>query len=241
MHERAALTGSRMGNLESGTGTMSKTATTILVIFTLLFATGCGNRIWEDSKKAVGTTYNYVFDDAPTAVSYHATSEIPMIELNHRAADVLYANVNMGELTDESAIFVKNFTNEKNPGDNAVFGQVVTQQISDRLVQRKVLIKSGEPNASDYLYRDGLSPADYEGKTSTRARDLPPRSAMLSGGYVIGDNYIYMSAKVTRLVDSAVVSAHNWTLPISDNVREMLPQLKKQDKGMEPTVKTAFD
>jgi hypothetical protein len=42
-------------------------------------------------------------------------------------------------------------------------------------------------------------------------------------------------------VDSAVVSAHNWTLPITDSVRQMLPQLAAEDKGMVPTVKTSFN
>lgn len=235
MHERIPLAGSRMGNFDSGTGTMNKASTIILVIATLLFATGCGNRFWEDSKRAS----DHVFNSAPTAVPYHQTSYPPMIELNYRAADVLYSNVNTGELTNGSPVFVKDFANEKNPGDTAIFRQVVTQQVADRLVQRKILIKKGEPGASDMFYQDGLTRADYEGKPITKV--LPPRSAMLSGGYVISDKQIFMSATIVRLVDSTVISAHNWTLPISDDIRELLPQLETPDEGMEPTVKTSFD
>lgn len=63
---------------------------------------------------------------------------------------------------------------------------------------------------------------------------------MLTGTYTIGTNFVYLSAKVTRLTDSAVVSAHNWTIPVSDNVRQLLPQLKSDD-GLTPSVKTKFE
>jgi len=218
---------------------MIKAGLTLLVIATLLVASGCGNRIWEDSKKGAVDSYEYVFDDAPTARSYHDTAEIPIIELNYRAADVLYSNVSPGELTLQSAIFVKRFINQNDPSDTTMFSHVMTQQVADRLVQREVLITDGKPNETDFKYGEGVTGADYLNRSALAAKDLPPRAAKLTGTYVIGDNFIYMSAKVTRLVDSAVVSAHNWTLPITDNVRQMLPILQNDD-GLKPTVKTSF-
>ncbi|BCS86886.1 FlgO family outer membrane protein [Pseudodesulfovibrio sediminis] len=218
---------------------MKRTTTTLLLLTALFFVYGCGNRAWEDTKEGAGDTYDFLFDDAPTARAYHDTAEIPIIELNYKAADVLYANVDDGELTMKSAVFVRRFVNQKDPGDNAIFGYVMTQQVADRLVQHDILITDGKPNKTDYQYAEGKSATDYANRSALRD-DLPPRSAMLIGSYVIADQYIYMSAKVIRLVDSAVVSAHNWTLPITDNIREMLPQLKK-DEGLSPTVKTSFE
>lgn len=196
--------------------------------------------MWEDAKKGTTDTFNYVFDTAPTARPYHETESIPIIELNYRAADVLFSNVSKGELTMESAIFVRRFTNQEDPSDMALFGDVVTQQISDRLVQRGVLIKDGKPNTTDYEHAEGFSASDYQSRSSLSAKQLPPRSAMLTGTYTIGTNFVYLSAKVTRLTDSAVVSAHNWTIPVSDNVRQLLPQLKSDD-GLTPSVKTKFE
>ncbi|RWU07234.1 hypothetical protein DWB63_01675 [Pseudodesulfovibrio sp. S3] len=221
---------------------MNKTALSILMAVTLLFTQGCGNRMWEDSKDATSDTFNYVFDTAPTARAYHDLEEIPIIELNHRAADVLYSNVAKAELTNQSAIYVKRFTNQNDPGDTSIFGSVMSQQVADRLVQRGMLITEGEPGATDLLYGGGTTAADYRktGGLAGAKKELPPRSGMLTGTYVIGDNYVYVSAKVVRLVDSAVVSANDWVLPISDNVRQMLPQLKK-DEGLTPSVKTSFE
>ena len=111
---------------------------------------------------------------------------------------------------------------------------MVSSQVADRLVQRDLRITEGEPGGTDYLYAEGATGDDYIGRTEKKADDLPPRVARLTGVYVIGDNFVYLSAKITRLVDHTVISAHNWTIPISDNVREMLPQLKRPGEGMTP-------
>lgn len=140
---------------------MRNTVLISLVISTLILASGCGNRMWEDSKDAAANTYDYVFDDAPTAKSYHETESIPIIELNYRAADVLYANVGKGELTEHSAVFVKRFINRDDRGDKSIFGQVMTQQVADRLVQHGVLITEGTPNSTDFAYAEGAKKEDY--------------------------------------------------------------------------------
>lgn len=222
---------------------MNKTALSILTATFLLFTQGCGNRLWEDAKGTTSDTFNYVFDTTPTARPYHDTASVPIIELNYRAADTLYANVASDELSPDSAIFVAPFANANDPGDKSVFGRTMTDQIADRLVQRGAHINAAAPNATDFTYGAGVTAADYAKAAGLAgsSRQLPPRSAKLVGSYVIADQYIYMTAQVVRLVDSTVVSAHNWTLPITDSVRQMLPQLSAQDRGLAPTVKTSFN
>lgn len=221
---------------------MNKAALSILMTAALLLTQGCGNRMWQDSKETTSDTFNYVFDTAPTARSFHDTAEIPIIELNYRAADTLYANVTRNELTSDSALFVRRFVNRQDPGDNAIFGYVMAEQVADRLVQNGMLVTEGEPNVTDFTYAAGVTPEDYRksGSNMTGAfKPLPPRAAKLTGSYVVGEDYVYLTAKVVRLVDSAVVSAHNWVLPVTDNVRQMLPQLRL-DEGLTPTVRTSF-
>jgi hypothetical protein len=222
---------------------MNKAALSILTAILLLFLQGCSNRLWEDAKKTTTDTFDYVFDTTPTASTFHDTASVPIIELNYRAADELYSNVGNNELTADSAVFVSPFTNQNDPGDKSVFGRAMAQQISDRLVQHGVHITDGTPNATDFTYASGVSAEDYGKSTSLAgsSRKLPPRSAKLVGSYVVADRYVYMTARVIRLVDSTVVSAYNWTLPITDSVRQMLPQLSAKDEGMVPTVKTSFN
>lgn len=219
---------------------MNKALLIFAVILTTLATSGCGNRMWQDTKSKASSTYDYMFDTAPTARAYHETASIPLIEINHDAGDILYSNIKQSELSKYSPVYVKPFTNQNNPDDKAIFGKVMTEQVVDRLVQRGLLITTGNPSESEYNYPKGFDPTSYQTVNEKKMDKLPPRSAMLSGTYVIGDDYIYMSAKIIRLIDNVVVSGHNWTLPINDNVRQLLPQLKV-DEGLEPTVRTRTD
>lgn len=218
-----------------------RSATTLIAISAIIFSLyGCGNRMWEDTKGATVDTYNYVFDQTPTARPYHAQEQIPIIEINHQAADVLYSNIGMTELSSKSPVYVKTFENQKDPSDKAIFGNVITEQVTDRLVQLGVKITSGSPPPDAFFLPEDVDKTKYDTPMKSVADKLPVRSGQLRGNYVLGTNYIYMTAKIVRLDDNAVVSGHNWTIPISDNVRQMLPQLKL-DTGLEPSVKTKFD
>lgn len=219
---------------------MHRLLISLVALTALLAVSGCGNRFWEDTKETAGDTYDYVFDTAPTARSYHETKSIPIVEINYDAADVLYSNLGNYELSSKAPIYYTLFTNKQDPADNAIFGQVVTEQVLDRLVQRGARITHGDPKPSEFFLPKDVDPKKYSDPVKNSLENLPPRAAQLGGGYVIGDQYIYMTAKITRLDDQAVVSAHTWTIPINDNVRQLLPQLKLDD-GLEPTVKTSFD
>ncbi len=219
---------------------MKKALLTLTVLMTVLITAGCGSRLWQDTKEGAGDAYDYAFDTSPTAVSYHDQESVPIIALNHEAADVLYKNVGKSELSKRSPIYVVTFTNQNDPNDKAIFGKVVTEQVSDRLVQRGMLITAGEPSPNELFMPTDVDPKKYLNPPQGNIDLLPPRAARLSGTYVIGDNYIYMTAKLTRLDDRAIISGANWTIPVSDNVRQLLPQLI-EDNGMAPTVKTKFD
>lgn len=122
----------------------------IAVLATTIFATGCGNRMWQDTKETASDTYDYVFDTAPTARSYHEAVQIPIIDINHDAADVLYNNIKGSELSRRSPIYIKNFINQNDPNDTSIFGRVMTEQVVDRLVQRGALITTGSPEQKPF-------------------------------------------------------------------------------------------
>jgi len=201
---------------------------------------GCGNRFWEDTKDTVGNTYDYVFDSTPTARSFHHQEEIPIIEINYAAADVLYSNTNHRELAAHSPVYVETFTNRNNPADTSIFGGIVTEQVADRLVQRGIVISAGTPEAHEYFLPHGTTKEMYTDPIKGTVATLPPRSGKLTGYYVLGDSYIYVNAKITRLDDHAIIAGHNWTIPITNNIRAMLPQLSLPENGLKPSVKTHF-
>lgn len=211
----------------------------LAAIAILLAAAGCGNKMWEDTKDVAEDSYEYVFDKKPTARSYHDEASIPVIEVNYQAADVLARNVSGDELSPDSRVYFKIFHNAQDAADQSIFGLVMTQQVADRLVQRGVHLAKGDPKPNEYLPPQDVDIADYSNPAKFTSGDLPPRAAILDGHYVMGDQYIYMTATITRLDDDVVVSGHNWTVPITDNVRLLLNR-PAPPGGMTPTVKTQF-
>jgi hypothetical protein len=226
----------RMGHETTGRHFMNKTSLIILAVAVILTATGCA----KSFKQATSDTYDTIFDTAPTTRTYHDDAGVPIESINYKAADVLYSNISKSELSAKSPIYAKRFENQEDPADKTIFGTVVMEQVVDRLVQRGLVITGGNPSPADYTLPRDVDPEKYTHPAPGSLDKLPPRAAILSGTYVLGDSSIYISSKVTRLDDRAVVSAHTWTIPISDNVRQLLPQLRK-DEGLKPTVKTSFD
>lgn len=218
---------------------MYKKLILIAAMTTIWVATGCGNKMWEDTKDVTVDTYDYVFDRTPTARTYHDEESIPIIKVNFQAADVLASHVSGDELTDNSPIYFDVFTNAEDPTDSSVFGLVMSQQVADRLVQKKIRLKKGSPKAQEYFQPQGVDMSKYENPVEYIGDDLPPRAAVLDGHYVVGDHYVYMTAKITRLDDKVIISGHNWTIPMSDNVRKMLAR-PMPDGGLTPTVKNKF-
>jgi len=219
---------------------MYKKLLIIALVATFFAITGCGNKMWDDTKKTTSKTYDYVFDRAPTARSYHDEASIPIIKVNYQAADVLAQNVTGNELTANSPIYMKIFKNAQDSTDDSVFGLVITQQVGDRLVQRDIHLKKGDPKPEEYLLPQNMDMKKYDSPVEYTTGDLPPRAAMLDGHYVIGDQYVYVTALITRLDDNVIISGHNWTVPLSDNVRLLLNK-PMPEKGMEPTVKNQFE
>ncbi len=126
---------------------MIQRAVFLLLALSIAAQWGCSSRLWADSKETATDTYNYVFDQEPTTQTFHEAAEVPIMEYNYRAADELYSNLDGDELSDESSVFVSRFTNQTDPGDNAVFGYVMTRQVMDLAAEicggRLVLVHEG--------------------------------------------------------------------------------------------------
>lgn len=209
----------------------------LLAAFTL--ASGCGNKMWDDTKDTAENSFNYVFDTAPTAESYHDLESIPLIQINHRAADKLFHNIQKKEITGNSNIYFKEFTNARTPSDDSIFGLVITQHVGERMVQQGVRLTKGDPKATDYFPPQNVDIKKYDDPVKYIPGDLPPRAGLLEGHYVVSDHYIYVTATITRLDDNVIISGHNWTVPLSDNVRNLL-DMPKPDGGLTPVVNTQF-
>ena len=130
---------------------------------------------------------------------------------------------------------MERFANLRDPNDAGTFGKIIADQVATRMAQRSYRIVMGPPPP-----KQPEPEAKPEEKTGifTLKKEYRSQPALLSGTYTIGEDLIYVSARLTRLEDNALLSGLNWTLPVNKNTRELVPQLKRPGEGTTPSVYT---
>lgn len=198
----------------------------LLAVLALALLPGCS-----------GTRHDLPWGGKPTTF-FDKEDNTPIVELNYKAAERLAANMKK-TLPPGSPVYVQAFANMGDPEDARPFGRIVADQVAARLAQEGFRVTEGTPQDPDKPLLASPGRYDPSPSNSTSSRDTPPREARLSGTYLLGKNVIYLSSKITRLDDKAVVAGFDWTLPNNKNTRELLPQLKAS--GLTPAVKTLPD
>ncbi|MGE4551950.1 MAG: FlgO family outer membrane protein [Desulfovibrionaceae bacterium] len=207
-----------------------------LVLAALLLAWGCSSP-WTKIKRGYDASVDAVFDIRPTASPLYAEDQTSLVDLNYEAAGDMIHTLKKS-LPRSSPLYVERFANLGDPKDPSPFGQVVAEQVAARLVQDGYLVTAGAPAAPDEAELADKTPEEPALANNPLASS-PPRPSLLAGHYLIGDDVIYCSATVTALDTDTLVAAWDWTLPVNDNTRALLPQLRKTD-GPEPNVRTQF-
>jgi len=228
--------------------------TTIITALALLagvLLSGCASgptSYYSSIKRTVVDAKDDVLGTKPTTGEFFTEDPTPITDLNYDAADTMMGLFSPA-LNKNSPIYVENFTNRVNMGDQAPFGSLVAEQVAARLAMRSFRITEGMPKK--IAQQQGPDPAlTREEKPRTpqeilalekaeKDMDYPPRACLLSGTYLIAGKVIYISAKIATLDDGQVMAAHSWTLPVNRSTRAMLPQLR-QGGGMTPSVRTSL-
>ncbi len=216
-----------------------------------LMTFGCSMR---EVKQNYDSARNWVFDTSPTASPTHLEDNTPLIELNYEAADRLDSDLWL-KLSPDSPIYYQPFTNLAAPSDPAPFGRVVADQVAARLAQSDLNIVTGTPKSDDYTtpapVRETQLPPDaditdndttkvQQPEVSIEEQFRPVLPSLLTGTYLLGDDMIFVSAQITTKRDGQLISSYQWTLPINQNTRMLLPQLMRPQRGLTPTVQTSF-
>lgn len=200
----------------------------------LILALAAASCTWKETKRNFVSAKNAVFDTGATTTRLYEEDDTPIIELNYEAADEL-SKVLKKAVPPTSPVAYERFANGADPADKAPFGRVVASQVAARMAQLGHPMLSGAPRPP------APKPAPDQNATESwtlTSREPDPRPCVLSGSYTMGENVIYLHARIATVDDDTEVSGYDWTLPINKNTRELLPQLRKG--GLTPTVKTQF-
>lgn len=140
-----------------------------------------------------------------------------VIHANHHAADMLLQNA---PLDRDHAVLVATLVNVDRLGESSRLGRIFSEQIAGRLVQRGLPVTELKMRESVLIEREqGELLLSRELRELSRSHDA---QAVVVGTYAASATVLYVSIKLVKPEGNVVVAAHNYAVPMDDNVRALL-------------------
>ena len=146
------------------------------------------------------------------------TADVDLVDSSYAAADQLMKNL-ITELDPTKTLLVATFVDIDNVNRSTTLGRMVSEQISSRITQHGF-------GVIEIKLREELSVREKTGelllsRDFSALRDDHEAQAVVVGSYALGQDRLYVNARIVRLGDNVVVAAHNYSLPIGTNTRAM--------------------
>ena len=156
---------------------------------------------------------SFYYGDKPGATWFPTD----LIETNHRAVDALLANA---PLDAQHPVMVATLVQVDRLGESSRLGRIFSEQIAGRMVQRGVRVVELKLRDSVALQRDqGELLLSREVREVSQSHDA---QAVVVGTYAASASALYISLKLVTPVGNTVVAAHNYAVPMDENVRVLL-------------------
>ena len=140
-----------------------------------------------------------------------------LIEANHRAVDALLANA---PLDAQHPVMVATLVQVDRLSESSRLGRIFSEQIAGRMVQRGVRVVELKLRDSVALHRDqGELLLSREVREVRQSHDA---QAVVVGTYAASASALYISLKLVTPAGNTVVAAHNYAVPMDENVRVLL-------------------
>lgn len=147
----------------------------------------------------------------------NGASRVDLIEVNQRATDVLLLNA---PLDASQPVLVATLVHVDRLTESSRLGRMFSEQIAGRMVQRGLKVTEVKMRESLLLQRDqGELLLSREVREVSQAQDA---QAVVVGTYAVSASVVYISLKLVNPVGNTVVAAHNYAVPMDENVRALL-------------------
>ncbi|MBU4424773.1 MULTISPECIES: FlgO family outer membrane protein [unclassified Acidovorax] len=140
-----------------------------------------------------------------------------LVEASYRATDAL---LKTAALDPAQPVVVATLVNVDRPSESSRLGRIVAEQIAGRMVQRGVLV-------TRMALRDApAAPRDQGELLLPRALREVVRTqgaqAAVAGTYAVSARQLYISLKLISPPGNAVLAAHDYAVPLDEDVRALL-------------------
>lgn len=144
-------------------------------------------------------------------------SRTNLIEVNERAADALVLNA---ALDVGQPLLVATLVNVDRLSESSRLGRIFSEQIAGRMAQRGLRVTEVKLRDNLVLHREqGELLLSREVREVSQAQNA---QAVVVGTYAVSASVVYISLKLVNPVGNHVVAAHNYAVPVDENVRTLL-------------------
>lgn len=171
--------------------------------------------LWAGAMSLTGcAAYYYGENYGPTLGSMVRGS---LVQASHGAADRLLQDA---ALDPRQPVLVGTLVNVDRLDESSRFGRIVSEQIAGRMTQRGMRVV-------ELKLRDSVAMRSELGELllSRELREVSQAhhaQAVLVGTYAVSARQVYVSLKLVLPEGNAVVAAHNYTVPLDEDVRSLL-------------------
>jgi len=136
-----------------------------------------------------------------------------LVETSYRATDALLKTV---ALDPAQPVVVATLMNVDRPSESSRLGRIVAEQIAGRMVQRGVLV-------TEMASLDApVVPRDQGELLLPQAVRTQGAQAAVMGTYAVSARQLYVSLKLIGPPGNAVLAAHDYVVPMDEDVRALL-------------------
>ena len=152
----------------------------------------------------------------------HATQgwdDVDLVANSHRVTERL-VDTSQQILDREKPIIVASLVDVTDLEHSSVLGRIVGEQISSRLTQLGYTTR-------EMRFRGNILVREGDGELAL-SRDVQKISktqeaqAVVTGGYAVADNTVYVTLRLIRAHDSLVISSFDYSLPKNKNISSLL-------------------
>ena len=152
-------------------------------------------------------------------VSFDAAAANPLIPSNYAAADSLLAQLR-GQLAPAQALIAATVVNIDALEQSSTLGRLISEQVSARFTLAGYRMIEMKFRNNVYMARD-----QGELMLTREIRDLASShdaQAVVVGTYAVSASALYITLKLVNPVGNTAVAAHNYAVPMDEDVRALL-------------------
>ena len=179
----------------------------LVVYLVPLLALGCVQRPGQVKTASSGLLYR-----EPCSI---------ILESSYAAGDRIAEDLNRQNISPDLPILVASFVNIDNLIQSSTLGRIISEQISSRLAQHgyKIIEMKLRQESVFIKKNEGEFMLSRDLKDLGIAHDV---HAVLVGTYAVSKYLVYVSARVVRTEDSAVLVGHDYELPHDEITASLL-------------------